>query len=376
MLTPEVNDMARLFLCVLLLLAPVTSAAGEFIRVGEQAPPFSLLDLFGRTIPLSYFDGHPGVIVFWSISSPRSTEILEDFRGYQDRWGRDDLAIIAVNADSGQPGADGLKAVRDYADHHDIFFPVLLDSERAMLSAYGVSELPTAVVIDAGGRISAILRGSAPTLREELKESILVAMVAGPGEAATAAATSRGDGDSTRASGETPAASCSISRARSCTHIDERDPSASNPAVMAVRLCVCHGDADAAQIMLSGVSKESLLGLDLRFALAHMMLVKGSRADARRAFETLREHYPRESWGEWGLGILALTEGDAEGALGHIRAARAGGWTIPEIETAVLKYLEGYWRSNRVAPQEEQFLALFEELNSVRVCYRRLNQRG
>ena len=51
-LTPEVNAMTKLILCVLFLLAPLTSAAGEIIRVGEQAPPFSLPDLFGRTIPL------------------------------------------------------------------------------------------------------------------------------------------------------------------------------------------------------------------------------------------------------------------------------------------------------------------------------------
>ena len=53
--------------------------------------------------------------------------------------GRDDLAIIAVNADSGRPGADGLKTIRDYADRLDIIFPVLLDSERAMQSAYAFS---------------------------------------------------------------------------------------------------------------------------------------------------------------------------------------------------------------------------------------------
>lgn len=367
--------MARLILCVLFLLTPIASAAGDVIHVGAEAPPFSLPDLFGRTISLDYFDSHPGVIVFWSTSSPQSMELLEDFRVYQEKWGREDLAIVAINADSGRSGAGLLNAVRDSADNIDIIFPVLLDGEHAALAAYGVRELPTAVVIDAGGRISSILRGSAPTHREELKESILVAM-RGAGETATAAATGRGEEDATPAFGETSAGSCGISRARSCTHIDQRDPSASNPAVMAVRLCVCHGDAEAARIMLSAISKEDLPGLDLRFALAHMLLVKGSTANARRAFETLREHYPHESWGEWGLGIVALTEGDAEGALGHIRAARATGWTIPEIETAVLKYLEGYWRSNKAAPQEEQFLALFEELNSVRVCYKRLNQRG
>ena len=150
------------------------------------------------------------------------------------------------------------------------------------------------------------------------------------------------------AAGETPAASCSISRARSCTRIDERDPSASNPAVMAVRLCVCHGDADssadhALRVSARRVSWASICVSPLRTR----ELVKGSRADARRAFEALREHYPSEGWGEPGLGILALTEGNAEEALFHIRAARTGGWTIPEVETSVLKYLEGYWRSNK-----------------------------
>jgi len=176
--------------------------------------------------------------------------------------------------------------------------------------------------------------------------------------------------------GNTPAPTCGISRARSCNHIDERDPSANDPAVLAVRFCICHGDAEAARNMLSGATTKSLLRLDLRFALGNLMLLKGRVDDARRAFESLREHFPKESWGEWGLGLVALAEGDPEGALGHLRAAQAAGWSIPEAETAVLKYLEGYWRSNRVAPREEQFLALFEELDSVRVCYRKLNRRG
>lgn len=376
-LTREVNNMAKILLCILLLIASATTATGAVLQVGAKAPPFVLPDLFGRTISLDYFDGHPGVLVFWSAANPRSVELLYDFREYQEKWGKNDLAIIAVNTDGGTSGVSNLKTVRDYADSLNIIYPMLIDSGQATLSAYGVSEVPTAVVIDAGGRISAILRGSLPTLREELKEGLLIAVAGGPHDAASAVVAKGSEQEgATRAAGETPANSCGISRARSCTNIDERDPSASDPAVMAVRLCVCHGDADAAQLMLTGVSKESLLGLDLRFALAHMTLVKGRITDATRAFEALRDHYPQAGWGEWGLGLVALGAGDAEGALGHIRAARTGGWSIPEIETAVLKYLEGYWRVNRTAPQEEQFLALFEELNSVRVCYRKLNQRG
>jgi predicted Zn-dependent protease len=145
---------------------------------------------------------------------------------------------------------------------------------------------------------------------------------------------------------------------------------------MAVRLCNCYGDVEAARVMLSGVEKQRLQGLDVRFALAHMILLKGRTADARRAFESLRESYPQEDWGEWGLGLVALAEGKTEEALGHLRAARASGWSIPEVETAVMKYLEQYWRTDRQAPSEEQFLALYQEMGSVRACYRRLNQKG
>jgi hypothetical protein len=299
------------------------------------------------------------VIVFWAASAPRSTALLEDFREYQERWGREDLAIVAVHAGGADAGARGPAEVRDLADRMNVVFPVLLDSERIALTAYGVREFPTVVVIDASGRVSSVLGGSSARVGSELEGHLLVAMGRGPDYAV-----------------KPSPASCTIPRARSCTRIDERDPSASDPAVLAVRLCVCHGDADAAQLMLTGVSKQGLLGLDLRFALAHMMLVKGRTADARRAFDALRERYPREGWGEWGLGIVALAEGDADAALGHLRAAREGGWSIPEAETAVLKYLELYWRTNRAAPREEQFLALFEDLGSVRECYRTLNTRG
>lgn len=362
---------------LLLLLAPVAPASAEVVHVGQEAPPFFLPDLFGRTISLDYFDGHPGVIVFWSTSSPGSTELLEDFRGYQERWGRDDLAIVGVNVDGGQFGTDGLKAIREYAERLELVFPVLLDRGLVTLVSYGVSELPTAVVIGAGGRIASVVQGYPSTLREGLKRDILLAMGGDPRDPGSSLLANRGEQQaSPRASGDTRAAACSIPRARSCTNIDERDPSASNPAVMAVRLSICHGDANAAQIMLTAIGEADLPGIDLRFALAHMMLIKGRAADARRAFEELRERHPQQPWGEWGLGIVALAEGDAERALHHIRAARAGGWSIPEAETAVLKYLEGYWRSNKTAPREDQFLALFEKLDSVRACYRGLDQRG
>jgi len=369
--------MARFILCALILLAPASSPALEVIKVGEKSPPFFLKDLYGRTISLDYFDGHPALLAFWSASSPLSAELLEDVRDYQERWGRNDLAIVAVNADNIMPGSAAARAIRDYAERLDLVFPVLLDSSGALRSALRVREIPTSVVIDARGRVSSVLSGYPRSLRAELRKSLLVAMGRGTeGGGAPEVARDAGENGSLSAAVKAPAAACSIPRSRSCTHVNDRDPSIADPTVLAVRLCVCHGDADAAQVMLTGVSERGLLSNDLRFALAHLLLIKGRTQEARRAFENLRDGHPRESWGEWGLGIVALTEGDAAESLAHFKAALAGGWSIPEAETAVLKYLEHFWRTNLPAPREEQFLALFEDLGPVRECYRRFNRRG
>jgi peroxiredoxin len=350
--TRKEDPMTRLMIGMLMLLTAAVPAAGATPLVGETAPPFLLPDLFGRTISLDYLDGHPGVVVFCSIGDDGAAGLLVEVQQYQERWGRESLAIVAVNADGPQPAQSTRDSIRAAADRLQLTFPVLPDAGRTTLTAYGVRELPAAVVIDAGGRVAAVLQGIGLAQRQELKQQLILAL------------------------GDQPAVACTIPRARSCSHVDERDSSASDPAIMAVRLCVCHGDVAAAQVMLSAVDPAALGGVEMRFALAHLLLVQGRNAEARLAFETLRAEHPQASWGEWGLGIVALAEGTAEAALGHIRAAGSGGWSIPEAETAVLKYLEGYWRVNRAAPQEEQFLALFDDLDSVRVCYRKLYQRG
>jgi len=372
--------MRRLILGVVTLaglLVPAPSQATEPVRVGQEAPSFVLQDLFGRTISLDYFDQHPGVLLFWSLTRQGSAELLEDFRNYQERWGTQDLAIVAVNLDGEVPGTPAAKEVRDFAERRGIVFPVLLDPGQTTRAAYGITQVPTAVVIDGAGRVAHFAQGYPTTAREQLKGSLVLAMDGWRRDATTSPIARRPGFRSSQPDNRSAfAAACTIPRARSCANIHQRDPSASDASIMAVRLCNCYGDAEAAQLMLSGVDKGRLTGLDLRFALAHLMLVKGRAADARRAFEKLRAEHPSESWGEWGLSLVALAEGRMEEALEHLWAARAGGWSIPEAETAVLKYLEQYWQAGKPAPREEQFLALFAELGSVRACYRRLGSKG
>ena len=169
----------------------LASRRGQSRRSGSSALS-SLPDLYGRTISLDYFDGHPGSIVFWSVISPRSIELLDDVRAYNAKWGREDLAIVAINADGKQAGASGLKTLREYAERLDLIFPMLVDDGQESLGAYGVTEVPMAVVVDAGGRVSSIVRGYTPTLRAELKGSLLLAMGDASGDTSPEAVADRG----------------------------------------------------------------------------------------------------------------------------------------------------------------------------------------
>jgi Flp pilus assembly protein TadD len=156
----------------------------------------------------------------------------------------------------------------------------------------------------------------------------------------------------------------------------ERQRRAADPAVMAMRLSICRGDAQEAERMLQGVSRQARWSPELHFAEGNLLLLKGQTQEARQVFSMLRGTCPAEGWGEWGLGMAALAEGNPEQALSHMLAAGAGGAVLPEAETAVLAYLEDFWRGRRAAPREEQFLALFRELDGVRACYRKLGTRG
>jgi peroxiredoxin len=364
----------------LLLLTPALSNALEGLHLGDKAPAFSLADLSGAAQTLDALGARPRVILFWSTWSPRSLDVLRDFAVLHERWAAAGLAIVAVNADGEQLDASRMQAVRACVERLQLPFPVLLDGGLHTYAAYGVMALPSAVVVDAAGRIAYVLGGYPETLREELKDNIQLALGGGAPRDVAAAAPSAGAPALTPPEAEEPAAAptsrCSIPRAFYCSMAAERQHAAADPAIVAVRLSICRGDAVEAERMLQGVSREAGQSVDLRFAQANLLLLKGQTTAARAAFGALLSTDPAAGWGEWGLGMMALAEGDPDRALGHLRAAAAGRGALPEAETAVLKYLEEFWRSRRPAPREEEFLALFQELDGVRACYRKLAARG
>ncbi len=140
-------------LASLLVLMVMAAPAGAVSLVaGERAPNFSLKDLDGNRVALDQFKGKTVVIAFWSTWCSRCEEELSFLR---DRFGtRKDVVVLLVNQD-GEKGVI-ISKVRNLRDKLGIDFPILLDEGLRTWEGYGITALPTSVVVDKYGDIKMV----------------------------------------------------------------------------------------------------------------------------------------------------------------------------------------------------------------------------
>lgn len=181
-------------LCVVLAaLVVLSSPAAAFKRtqVGEPLKDFRLQTLDGQPLALSESLGSKAtLVVFWATWNPRSVEILADFQKLFAEHGSRGLAVMAVNVEHQQElTADEQAKVRQTAQELGLSYPVVLDRDLAAYNDYGVVAVPSAVRVDAEGKIAALLEGYASTTRHEFVDRVLEALEVSSGkpQGATAA---------------------------------------------------------------------------------------------------------------------------------------------------------------------------------------------
>lgn len=121
------------------------------LRLGDQAPAFSLPDLDGATRSLSDYEGAPLAVVFSCCHCPyviawedRLNATAQDFDG--------EAALVAINANAGYLG-DSPEDMRARAGEKGFVFPFLYDETQEVAQAYGASRTPEVFVFDADHRL-------------------------------------------------------------------------------------------------------------------------------------------------------------------------------------------------------------------------------
>lgn len=124
------------------------------LKVGQPAPDFTLVDLAGKPVTLSSFQGQKAVVLdFWATWCAPCRMALPDLQSLADKYADRDLEILALDQ------SEGAGQVRGFIERKQYTLKVLLDQGNAVGEAYGVRGIPTTVLIDKIGVVRSIFVG-------------------------------------------------------------------------------------------------------------------------------------------------------------------------------------------------------------------------
>ncbi|MFA5649180.1 MAG: thioredoxin-dependent thiol peroxidase [Bacteroidales bacterium] len=103
-----------------------------FLKPGDNAPMFKGLDENGSTIELHSFSGKKVVLYFYpKDSTPGCTAQACDLRDNYNMLLAKGYVVIGVSADS-------QKSHQKFKEKHNLPFPLISDTEKEIIKAYGV----------------------------------------------------------------------------------------------------------------------------------------------------------------------------------------------------------------------------------------------
>ncbi len=145
-----------LALAAVVVLGVFGLASDRSAGSGRPAPPLPREQLVGAPVTLAGLlksaGGRGALVVFWaSWCGPCAREASAVERFSQSRAGRG--RIVGVD------WSDGLSGARAFVKRYRLTFPNLRDGEGRVGNDYRLTVLPSTFVIDASGRIRAVLRG-------------------------------------------------------------------------------------------------------------------------------------------------------------------------------------------------------------------------
>lgn len=153
---------------VSLFVAAFFFCSVSFVYAADAAPDFTLADLGGKKVSLSSLKGKVVLLNFWATwCAPCRAEMPALNKLYLDLKEKG-LVVLAVSVD------DAEKTVSAYMKQKKFSFPVLMDADKEVaFDSYGVTGLPTTVLIDRKGLLVETIVGERDWHEPQMKEKIL-----------------------------------------------------------------------------------------------------------------------------------------------------------------------------------------------------------
>jgi peroxiredoxin len=136
--------------------------------VGSPAPDFRLLDLYGKAVSLSDYQGKVVLLNFWATwCGPCRVEMPAMEALYRSMQSKG-LEILAVSVDQ-----EGTAVTRPFQEAMGLSFPILHDQEYRVGLTYGARTLPMTFAIDRKGVIRQLIFGARDWNSTEARRGII-----------------------------------------------------------------------------------------------------------------------------------------------------------------------------------------------------------
>jgi len=136
------------------------------VKVGEKAPDFETSDLNSHAISLSDYRGKKPVLLdFWATWCGPCRQSMPELQALREEYG-DKVEFLSIDEGETQDKVAAFAAAQKYTLHF------VLDSDAGIGSRYGVTGIPTQVLIDANGVVRWMRVGflpKDPRLKSELQ---------------------------------------------------------------------------------------------------------------------------------------------------------------------------------------------------------------
>ncbi|MEO0632170.1 MAG: TlpA disulfide reductase family protein, partial [Planctomycetota bacterium] len=127
---------------------PATEGAGTVgFQVGDRAPAFDGFTMLGDPVTSDAIDGKPSVLVFWASWIPGADNIVDFLTSTRENRG-DEVALVTFAVRERNPD----DAFNLLANAGLVEVPMMINPRDTLL-AYGVTQAPLVVVVDADGVI-------------------------------------------------------------------------------------------------------------------------------------------------------------------------------------------------------------------------------
>lgn len=134
------------------------------------APDFTLPSAAGENITLSTFNGTPLLLNFFTSHCVWCHTEMQRLAEIYRRVHNVNVRIIGI-----MPGSDTATTALQFAGEHRLDFPILLDNERSVCTSYGITRVPSVVLIDNEGKIARVYEGATEQLSGIVEQTILAA---------------------------------------------------------------------------------------------------------------------------------------------------------------------------------------------------------